>query len=134
MNNAIKLAHIQRNANLDAFEDQYCDNCLNWNFNGATFKYHDNTYKSSKYLISKGLDIRNSKGEYIFSKSTKLSFSLLQECINDICEKYINSYCSKKYLFFIFGRIGHNSEWSKKIISNVIILLRIGWKRKKKMN
>ena len=32
----------------------------------------------------------------MFSKSIKLSFSLLQECINDICEKYINSYCSKK--------------------------------------
>ena len=74
MNNAIKLAHIQRNANLDAFEDQYCDNCLNWDFNGATFKYHDNTYKSSKYLISKGLDIRNSEGEYIVQMHKTILF------------------------------------------------------------
>ena len=29
INNSIKSAHIQRNANLDAFEDQYCDNSLN---------------------------------------------------------------------------------------------------------
>ena len=56
------------------------------------------------------------------SKCTKLSFSLLQECINDICEKYINSYCSKKDLFFIFERIGLNSEWSKihKQCNNII--------------
>ena len=77
MNNATKSSHIQRNANLDVFEDHYCDNCLSWDFNGATFKYHDNTYKSSNYLIPEGFDIRNSKGEYFFPKSTKPSFSFL---------------------------------------------------------
>ena len=58
---------------------------------------------------------------------------LYSQCFGHIYDfvKYLSELCN---LFFIFERIGLNSEWSTKTISNVMILLRIGWKRKKKMN